>query len=67
MPIRQVEDQVLIHVLKKVGVCRSGEDVIRFINERVVHKCDVPPNCLWLYTARQNVKRANTKEFKRLN
>ncbi|CEP08961.1 hypothetical protein, partial, partial [Parasitella parasitica] len=64
-PIRQV-DQVLIDVLNKVCVCKFDEDVIRFINERVVHKSNVPSNCLRLYTTRQNVNRANTREFKRL-
>ncbi|KAL0146197.1 hypothetical protein V8B55DRAFT_1321592, partial [Mucor lusitanicus] len=65
MPIRQV-DQVLIDVVNKVPVCRFDEDVIQFLNERVVHKSDVPPNCLRLYYSRQNVNRANTKEFERL-
>lgn len=64
-PIRQV-DQRLIDVLNNVRVSNFDETVIRFINERTVHKNDVPSNCLRLYTVRTNVDRANSKEFKNM-
>ncbi|KAG1637987.1 hypothetical protein G6F44_009149 [Rhizopus delemar] len=64
-PIRQV-DQKLINILSKVRVCNFDEDVVKFINSRTVSKSDIPANCLHLYPTRNNVDRANIKEFKRL-
>lgn len=65
VPIRQV-DQDLINVLNKVRMCVFDEEVIKYINARTFASSSLPPNCLRLYTTRENVQRANKKEFQEL-
>ncbi|KAG1034822.1 hypothetical protein G6F43_013342 [Rhizopus delemar] len=61
-PVRQ-RDSNFVNILNKVRLCDFDESVIRFINERTVHKSELPMQCLRLYTTRELVRKANEKDY----
>lgn len=61
-PVRQ-QDEYFIEVLNKTRVYDFDESVIKFINDRTVHKSNLPVQCLRLYTTRELVRKANKKEL----
>ncbi|KAG1441761.1 hypothetical protein G6F55_013156 [Rhizopus delemar] len=61
-PVRQ-QDERFIDILNRVRNYQFDESVIAFINERTVHKSQLPLSCLRLYTTRERVVSANEKDY----
>lgn len=61
-PVRQTEAG-FIEILNKVRLCQFDESVIKYINSRAVLKRDISNRSLRLYTTRQRVNTANSKDF----
>ncbi|OBZ65064.1 hypothetical protein A0J61_11944 [Choanephora cucurbitarum] len=61
-PVRQTEAD-FVEILNEVRLCHSDESVIKSINSRAVMKSDIPNKLLRLYTTRQRVNAANSKDF----
>ncbi|OBZ80619.1 hypothetical protein A0J61_11333 [Choanephora cucurbitarum] len=60
-PVTQTEAG-FIEILNKVRLCQFDESVIKYINSRAVLKSDIPNKSLRLYTTRQRVTAANSKD-----
>ncbi|KAG1461974.1 hypothetical protein G6F55_003251 [Rhizopus delemar] len=60
--VRQ-QDESFMETLNKVRNYQFDESVVAFINERSVHKPQLPLSCLRLYTTRQRVASANEKGY----
>ncbi|KAG1036328.1 hypothetical protein G6F43_013067 [Rhizopus delemar] len=57
------QDECFIDILNKVRSYQFDESVIASINERTVHKSQLPLSCLRLYTTRERVVSANEKGY----
>lgn len=61
-PVRQT-DANFIQILNKVRNYIFDQEVVEFINERTVHKSELPLSCLRLYPTRERVRQANERDY----
>ncbi|KAG1041055.1 hypothetical protein G6F43_012178 [Rhizopus delemar] len=57
------QDKRFIDILNKVRSYQFDESAIAFINERTVHKSQLPLSCLRLYTTRERMVSTNEKDY----